>query len=67
MILAEGAVSALRVRRDSDRKILLTTLAPKNFFNKTVMTFRRKEILTFEPSKVERQYFPSAWTSRPSC
>ncbi|MDH4187803.1 MAG: DUF4340 domain-containing protein, partial [Nitrospira sp.] len=37
--------STLYVLRESDRKVLLTNLAPKDFINKTVMTFRRKDIL----------------------
>src|SRR5205823_3348246 len=40
--------------RASDRKVLLTDLAPKDFLNKTLMTFRKKEVMDFEPSKADR-------------
>jgi Domain of unknown function (DUF4340) len=46
--------STLYVLRESDRKVLLTTLAPKDFVNKTLMTFRRKDILHMAGSDVER-------------
>ncbi len=46
--------SSLYVLRESDRKVLLTTLAPKDFVNKTVMTFRRKDILHVSQGDVER-------------
>ncbi len=46
--------STLYALRGSDRTILLTTLAPKDFFNKTVTTFRKREVLTFDPSDVKR-------------
>src|SRR3990172_588980 len=35
----------LYVLRESDRKVLLTNLAPKDFVNKSLMTFRRKDLL----------------------
>jgi hypothetical protein len=46
--------STLYVLRESDRKVLLTNLAPKDFVNKTVMTFRRKDILHMAQGDVER-------------
>jgi hypothetical protein len=46
--------STLYVLRESDRKVLLTTLAPKDFVNKTLMTFRRKDILQMMQGDVER-------------
>ena len=46
--------STLYVLRESDRKVLLTNLAPKDFLNKTVMTFRRKDILHMSQGDVER-------------
>ncbi|MBI4400633.1 MAG: DUF4340 domain-containing protein [Nitrospirae bacterium] len=46
--------STLYAMRDSDRQILLTDLAPKDFLNKTVQTFRKKEVLRFEQSQVDR-------------
>ena len=46
--------STLYVLRDSDHKVLLTTLAPKDFVNKTLMTFRRKDILQMSQGDVER-------------
>jgi len=46
--------STLYVLRGSDHKILLTTLSPKDFVNKTVMTFRRKDILQMSEGNVER-------------
>ncbi len=44
----------LYVLRGSDRRILLTSLAPKDFINKSLMTFRRKELLRFVQNDVER-------------
>ena len=46
--------STLYAMRASDRKILLTDLAPKDFFNKTVTTFRKKEVLRLDQSQAER-------------
>jgi hypothetical protein len=46
--------STLYVLRESDRKVLLTNLAPKDFVNKTLMTFRRKDILNMSQGDVER-------------
>jgi len=46
--------STLYVLRESDGKVLLTTLAPKDFMNKTLMTFRRKDILHMSQGDVER-------------
>lgn len=46
--------STLYVLRESDHKILLTDMAPKDVLNKTLMTFRRKEILRFEQADIER-------------
>jgi hypothetical protein len=37
--------STLYVLRTSDHAVLLTDLAPKDFVNKSLMTFRRKDIL----------------------
>lgn len=46
--------STLYVMRGSDKQVLLTDLAVKDFLNKTVMTFRRKEILPFEHAQADR-------------
>lgn len=46
--------STLYVLRETDHKVLLTTLAPKDFVNKTLMTFRRKDILPMLQGEVER-------------
>jgi hypothetical protein len=46
--------STLYVLRESDKQVLLTDLAVKDFLNKTVMTFRRKEILPFEHGQADR-------------
>ncbi|HJR78200.1 MAG TPA: DUF4340 domain-containing protein, partial [Nitrospiraceae bacterium] len=46
--------STLYVLRGSDRKVLLTDLAPKDFVNKSLMAFRRKEVLRFNHNDVER-------------
>lgn len=46
--------STLYAARASDRKVLLTNLAPKDFLNKTLLTFRRKEVMQFESSKADR-------------
>ncbi len=46
--------STLYAIRASDPKVLLTDLAAKDFLNKTVLTFRKKEVLPFEQNKVDR-------------
>ena len=46
--------STLYAMRDHEKKILLTNLAPKDFLNKSLMTFRNKDILDFDQSKVGR-------------
>lgn len=46
--------NTLYVLRGSDRHVLLTNLAPKDFINKSLMTFRRKELLRFVQNDVER-------------
>jgi hypothetical protein len=46
--------STLYVLRGSDQKVLLTDLAPKDFINKSLMAFRRKEVLRFNHNDVER-------------
>lgn len=46
--------SSLYVLRASDQAVLLTDLAPKDFLNKTVLAFRRKELLRFAQQDVER-------------
>jgi hypothetical protein len=46
--------ATLYVLRESDRKVLLTNLAPKDFANKTLMTFRRKDLLRVSQGDVDR-------------
>ena len=46
--------STLYVLRESDHHVLLTDLAAKDFLNKSVMSFRRKEILQFDQAQVDR-------------
>ena len=46
--------STLYAMRTSDRKVLLTTLAAKDVLNKTLLTFRKKEVLRFDQSQVDR-------------
>ncbi len=46
--------NTLYILRASDRHVLLTNLAPKDFINKSLMTFRRKELLRFVQNDVER-------------
>src|SRR5512146_2912489 len=46
--------STLYVLRESDHALLLTDLAAKDFVNKTLMTFRRKDILRVARSEIER-------------
>jgi len=46
--------STLYVLRESDHALLLTDMAPKDFVNKSLMTFRRKDILHMAKSEVNR-------------
>ncbi len=46
--------STLYVLRESDHALLLTDLAAKDFVNKSLMTFRRKDILRMTQSEIER-------------
>jgi len=46
--------NTLYILRGSDRRVLLTTLAPKDFITKSLMTFRRKDLLRFAQNDVER-------------
>ncbi|GMV51616.1 DUF4340 domain-containing protein [Nitrospirales bacterium NOB] len=46
--------STLYVLRGSDQAVLLTDLAPKDFLNKTLLSFRRKELLQFSTNDAER-------------
>lgn len=46
--------STLYVLRTSDHALLLTDLAPKDFVNKSLMTFRKKEILHIPSGEVDR-------------
>jgi hypothetical protein len=46
--------STLYVMRDSDKKVLLTDLAAKDFLNKRLYAFRKKEVLPFDEAKAER-------------
>jgi hypothetical protein len=46
--------STLYVLRQSDGKVLLTDMAPKDFVNKSLLTFRRKDILRFSQNEVDR-------------
>jgi len=46
--------NTLYVLRKSDHKVLLTNLAPKDFLNKSLLTFRRKEIFRFVQNDIER-------------
>ena len=46
--------NTLYVLRGSDRHVLLTNLAPKDFVNKSLMAFRRKELLRFVQQDIER-------------
>ncbi len=46
--------STLYVLRHSDHALLLTDMAPKDFVNKTLMTFRRKDILHMARNDVDR-------------
>lgn len=46
--------NTLYALRASDQHVLLTTLAPKDFINKSLMTFRRKELLQFVQNNIDR-------------
>ncbi|MCP9439308.1 MAG: DUF4340 domain-containing protein [Nitrospira sp.] len=46
--------NTLYVLRESDGNVLLTDLAPKDFVNKSLLTFRRKEILRFAQNEIDR-------------
>lgn len=46
--------STLYVLRASDESVLLTDLAPKDFLNKTLLSFRRKELLQFNQQETEQ-------------
>lgn len=46
--------STLYVLRQSDHALLLTDMAPKDFVNKSLMTFRRKDILHLTQGDVDR-------------
>ncbi|MBH0189430.1 MAG: DUF4340 domain-containing protein [Nitrospira sp.] len=46
--------NTLYVLRESDGKVLLTDLAPKDFVNKSLLMFRRKDLLRFVQNDVER-------------
>ena len=46
--------STLYVLRTSDHALLLTDLAPKDFVNKSLMTFRRKDILRVTSGEIDR-------------
>jgi hypothetical protein len=46
--------STLYVLRESDHALLLTDMAPKDFVNKSLMTFRRKDILRMARGDVDR-------------
>jgi hypothetical protein len=46
--------NTLYALRSSDKKVLLTDLAPKDVLNKTLQTFRRKDVVRFDQNKLER-------------
>ena len=46
--------STLYVLRASDEAVLLTDLAPKYFLNRTLLSFRRKELLQFNQQETEQ-------------
>jgi hypothetical protein len=46
--------STLYVLRQSDHALLLTDMAPKDFVNRSLMTFRRKDILHLTQADVDR-------------
>ena len=46
--------NTLYVLRGSDGKVLLTDLAPKDFVNKSLLMFRRKDLLRFVQNDIDR-------------
>lgn len=46
--------STLYAMRASDKKVLLTDLSTKDFLNKTLLSFRKKEILPVDSNQAER-------------
>ncbi|MFM8550721.1 MAG: DUF4340 domain-containing protein, partial [Nitrospiraceae bacterium] len=46
--------STLYAMRASDKKILLTNLAPKDVLNKTLLALRKKEVLRVDQAKADR-------------
>ena len=46
--------STLYVLRESDKKVLLTDLPAKDFLNKRLFTFRKKEVLSIDSQQAER-------------
>lgn len=46
--------NTLYAMRGSDKKVVLTDLAPKDVLNKTLQTFRRKDVVRFDQNKLER-------------
>lgn len=46
--------STLYAMRASDKKVLLTNLAPKDVLNKTLLTLRKKEVLRLEQGRTDR-------------
>lgn len=46
--------STLYVLRASDEAVILTDLAPKDFLNRTLLSFRRKELLQFNQHETEQ-------------
>jgi Domain of unknown function (DUF4340) len=46
--------STLYAMRDSDKKVLLTDLSTKDFLNKTLLSFRKKDVLPLDSTQVER-------------
>lgn len=46
--------STLYAMRASDRKVLLTDLTSRDFYNKTLLTLRKKTVVTIDQTKVDR-------------
>lgn len=46
--------STLYAMRGSDRQVLLTDLAARDFYNKTLLTLRKKTVFDFDETKVDR-------------
>jgi hypothetical protein len=46
--------STLYAMRASDKKVLLTDLSTKDFLNKTLLSFRKKEVLPVDSNQAER-------------